>query len=111
METVFVLSADNWELTDERTGEIRRGVTITYVNNYREPSERSLGLRPTKAPATYEVFELIKKGGVPGFYRLDFRTRPGKEAKPVLTVSGAEFVRKLELFAESEPTFVKQKAR
>ena len=108
---VFVLSADNWEFPDERTGEIRRGVTITYVNNYRQSSERSLGLRPTKAPATSDAFDSIKKGGAPALYRLDFRTRPGKEAKPVLTVSAAEFVRLVELFPELEPALIKQKAR
>jgi len=110
METALILSADSWELTDEKTAEVRRGVSITFVNQYREASEKSVGLKPTKAPATQEVFDTIKKGGAPALYRLDFRTRPGKEGKPVPTVFRAELVRNLELFAETGPSPRAQKS-
>src|SRR5262245_57865780 len=103
METVLLLSADSWELKDEHTGEIRRGVTVTYVNNYREPDGRSVGLRPIKAPATADVFSSVRPGGAPGLYSLDFRTRPGKESKPVLTVTRADLVEPLALFQANAP--------
>lgn len=98
MDTVLVLSADKWEMTDEKTGVIRNGVTIQYVNDYRENDERSVGLKPTKAPASLEVFESIRKGGAPALYRLDFRTRPGKESKPTLTVIKAEIGKAIKIF-------------
>lgn len=111
MESVLVLSADRWELTDERTGEIRRGVTLSYVNSYRETTERSVGLRPTKAPATEEAFDAIRKAGAPGLYQLDFRTRPGKESVPVVTIVKAECIRKLDLFADSPTAVPERKPR
>lgn len=111
METALILSADRWEMTDERTGEIRSGVSLYYVNEYREATDKVIGLKPTKTPATNEVFEAVRKGGAPGLYQLDFRTRPGKEAKPVLMASRADFIRKLELFTESVSVQPEKKAR
>ena len=77
METALVLSADRYEFTDEKTGELRRGVTLQYVTEYREDTQTSVGFKPIKAPATPEVFEAVKKGGAPAVYRLHSRTRPG----------------------------------
>jgi hypothetical protein len=111
METALVLSADSWEMTDESTGEVRRGVSLCFVNQYRDATDKSVGLRPTKTSATAEVFEAIRKGGAPGLYQLDFRTRPGKEGKPVLTAARAEFVRKLDLFGESAVPPSERKSR
>ncbi len=101
METVLVLSADKWEMPDEQSGEIRRGITLQYVNEYREDNEKAVGLKPTKAPATPEVFDAIRKGGAPGLYRLDFRTRPGKESKPTLMVVKAEMAKAVKLFEKA----------
>jgi len=111
METVLVLSADRWQLTDEKTGEIRAGILLHYVNQYREASDKAVGLRPTKISATTEVFDAIRKAGAPGFYKLDFRTRPGKESKPTLLAARAEFVRKPDLFEETAAAHSERKAR
>lgn len=111
MEPVLILSADQWELTDETTGEVRRGVTVYFVNAYRESTSKSIGLRPTKVPAMLDVFDSIRKGGAPGIYFLDFRTRPGKEGKPVLTATQARLDRKLDLFSNDGPTTADRKTR
>ena len=111
METALILSVDSWELTDPTSGEVRRGVSLYFVNQYCESSETSVGLRPTKAPASPEVFESVRKGGAPALYRLGFRTRPGKESKPVLMATQAELVRKLDFFGESTVSPVDRKVR
>jgi hypothetical protein len=98
METVLIISADKWKLTDEKTGEIRSGVTIQYVNDYREDSDVSVGFKPIKAPANESVFETIKKSGAPAMYRLDMRTRPGKDGKPTLTIVRVDFVKQVKIF-------------
>jgi hypothetical protein len=98
METVLIISADKWKMTDEKTGELRSGVTIQYVNDYREDSDVSVGFKPIKAPANDDVFEAIKKSGAPAMYRLDTRTRPGALGKPTLTVVRAEFVKQVKIF-------------
>lgn len=98
MEKVLIISADKWKLTDEKTGELRSGVTVQYINDYREDTDLSLGLKPTKAPASPEVFDIIKKGGAPGMYRLDMKTRPGKDGKPTLTIAHVELINPVKIF-------------
>lgn len=98
METVLIISADKWNMVDEKTGEKRSGLTIQYINDYREDTESALGFKPIKAPASVEVFDAIKKGGAPGIYKLDMKTRPGKEGKPTLTIVRAEFVKPVKIF-------------
>lgn len=98
METVLIISADKWKMADEKTGEIRSGLTIQYINDYREDSETAVGFKPIKAPANPEIFDAIKKGGAPGLYKLDMKTRPGKDAKPTLTIVRAEFVKPVKIF-------------
>ena len=84
MEQVLILSADKWRMTDEKTGEVRSGVTVHYINDYREDTDSSAGYKPIKAPAAEEVFDAIKKQGAPALFDLDFKTRPGKNGVPTL---------------------------
>jgi hypothetical protein len=98
METTLVISADRYEFTDEKTSEIRKGVTLHYINNYRENSAGAVGFKPIRVPATPEVFEAVKKGNAPALYKLDFTTGPGPLGKPTLTVVKAELVRPVKIF-------------
>ena len=98
METALVLSADRYEFADEKTGELRRGVTLQYITDYREDTATAVGFKPIKAPALSEVFDAVKKSGAPGLYRLTTKTRPGKEGKPALTVVKADLVKGLDIF-------------
>jgi hypothetical protein len=98
METALVLSADHYEFTDEKTGDVRRGVTVQYITDYREDTPRSVGYKPIKAPAASDVFDAIKKNGAPALYHLTTKTRPGKEGKPALTVVKADLIKSLSIF-------------
>jgi hypothetical protein len=80
METVLLLSADPWELTDERTGEIRRGVSFWFVSDYREGDS---GLKPTKVSGDRSLLGLVA-GHLPCVASLGFATRPGAGNKASL---------------------------
>lgn len=106
-EKALILSADSWEMQDERTGVINRGVSLWYINDYRDDTENGIGSKPIKCGCTAEVFAKIKKAGVPGVFSLDFRTRPGAQGKPSLTLVDVTLIRSLPidaLFASVAPT-------
>ncbi len=101
MEQVLVLSANKWAIADEKTGEItRRGSTLHYLSDYQEEAtDVSIGAKPMKITSTVEVFDVIRKGGAPAVYEMDFRSRAGAEGKPTLTVVKAALVKPAKLFA------------
>ena len=97
-EKVLVLSASKWNFTDEKTGEMKKGVSLHYVSDYREDTATELGFKPVKSGADDVVFDAVQKGGVPGMYTINTRSKPGKDGKPTLTVVGAQFAKKIPLF-------------
>lgn len=97
METVFVLAADRGRMTDEKTGEIRPWANVHYLTDYRDDSENAVGYKPIKVRCTDEAFDEIRKNGV-GLYRLDFRTRPGKDGVPTMLLVKAQLAKKVEIF-------------
>lgn len=107
-ERAFVLSADGWEMPDEKTGEIRKGFSVWYINEYREDSATQIGLKPTKISATAEIFEVLKTGKLPALFDLDFASRPGAGGKATLTLVRVKHIKDIELF--SAPTNPKDKS-
>lgn len=98
METVLIISADKWNMTDEVTKEYREGITLQYLTDYREDTDTSLGFKPIKTSVNEAVFEAVKKNGAPALYRIDTRSRPGTGGKPTLTVVSAQFVKPVKIF-------------
>lgn len=96
-EKVLLLSADKWEMPDERTGAINSGVSVWYINDYRDDTDRAIGSKPIKIGCTPEVFEVLAKNGAPGVYDFDFRTRPGAGGKPAMMLVQASFVQSVDL--------------
>lgn len=97
-ERALVLSADVWSMADERTGEIRDGISIWYVNDYRDDSDKSFGYKPTKVSAAPDMLEKLRGAKLPSICDLDFGSRPGKEGKATLTLVGMKSVKAVELF-------------
>jgi hypothetical protein len=97
-EKVLVLSADNWNMVDERTGQPMAGVSVWYVNKYRDDDVGSLGNKPIKIGATDDTFKVLREGGLPGVYELDYGARPGKGGKASLTLTGAKFIHAVDFF-------------
>lgn len=98
-ERAFVLSADGWEMPDEKTGEIRSGFSVWYVNDYREDLPNQIGFKPTKISATAEIFEVLRSGKLPALFDLDFASRPGAQSKATLTLVRAKHIKDIDLFA------------
>lgn len=97
MELAFVISADKGVMTDERTGKPMSWSNVHYLTDYREDSDDAAGYKPIKISCTPEAFDIIHKHGI-GLYKLDFRTRPGAQNKPTLTLTKAELVGALDVF-------------
>lgn len=92
-ETVLILRASKWEMTDEKTGEIRKGCTVHYINDYQVETPSAVGDAPMKVGATEEVFTEIKKHKAPGIYDIGTRTKPGKEGQATVVVTQAKFLK------------------
>lgn len=101
MEQFIVLSADQWRFTDPDSGEIRAGVSLHCVTDYRDPTDTSVGFKPMKMTGSDAAFLEIKKGGAPGLYELSMRSRPGKDGVPTMQVVGARLLKKLDIFPKA----------
>jgi hypothetical protein len=92
-ETVLILRASKWEMTDEKTGEIRKGCTVHYINDFQVETATAVGDSPMKVQASDEVFTEIKKHKAPGIYDIGTRTKPGKEGQATVVVTQAKFLK------------------
>lgn len=97
-ERALILSADNWGMTDEKTGKPLSGVSVWYVNDYREDTADSIGMKPTKISATPEILEKLRKARLPALFDLDFGSRPGAQGKATLTLVGISHVQDVAIF-------------
>ncbi|HVW49900.1 MAG TPA: hypothetical protein VHC91_05770 [Trinickia sp.] len=93
----LLLSADAWEVQDERTGKTNSGVSAWVINDYRDESE-GLGYKPTKFGLDPKLFEEIKKHPLPAFYDFAFITRPGAGGKASVVVSNVKFIKEHKVF-------------
>lgn len=92
-ERALVLSADTWEMADEKTGEIRKGCSLWYLNSYRDGD---MGQKPTKVSVALELLAQIK-GKLPGVFELEYGSRPGAQNKATLTVVGLRMLASIDL--------------
>ncbi|MDC7832355.1 hypothetical protein [Pseudomonas benzopyrenica] len=85
-ERVLILSADKWAMPDEKTGEIRNGVSVWYVNDYREDTADAFGFKPTKISADPSLLDELRGAKLPAVFEADYGSRPGAQNKPTLTI-------------------------
>lgn len=100
-ERALILSCDSWEMPDEKTGEIRKGLSVWYVNDYREDTAGSFGFKPTKVSADCALIDRLRDAKLPALFDLDFGSRPGAQGKATLTLTGLTKVQNVNLFAVS----------
>lgn len=98
-ERALILSADAWDMKDEQSGKPLSGVSVWYVNDYREDSYDSFGFKPTKVSGTQEILSELR-GKTPGVFEVSFGSRPGALNKAQLTLVGVKHVAAVDLFAE-----------
>lgn len=97
MQKALVLSADKWELTDEKTGEIRRGLSVWYINDYREPTDKFAGFKPSKVTADFESFAALAAANLPAFCEMEYGSRTGAEGKATLVLVGIKPIKSVSL--------------
>src|SRR5690606_8217796 len=100
-ERALILSCDSWEMPDEKTGEIRKGLSVWYVNDYRADTAGSYGFKPTKVSADSALIDHLRDAKLPALFDLDFGSHPGAQGKATLTLTGLTKVLAVNLFAVS----------
>lgn len=101
-EKALVLSADSWEMPDERTGEIRKGLSVWFVNDYREDTPLAIGYKPTKVSADVAVLEQLRTAGLPAVCEMHYGSRPGAQGKATLTLIDIKPVQRVDFFAKAK---------
>jgi hypothetical protein len=102
-EKALVLSADAWEMTDEKTGELRKGVSVWFLNDYREDTLTSVGFKPTKVSADPSMLDLLRSAKLPALFEMHYGSRPGAQGKATLTLIGMGHIADLDVFNVPAP--------
>lgn len=91
---IILLYAGQYEIVDERTGAINRGVTCNYYFNTELVAEDNVngtkGTRPAKGTLDFDLMPKIIKA--PALYDADFDMSIGSDMKPVLKIKDLDFV-------------------
>lgn len=95
---VLILSADTWAMVDEVTKKSVSGVSVWYVNDYREDTAESFGAKPTKISCSDEVFATLKTAKLPAYFDLSFGAKPGAGNKASLVLNGVANGQAIDLF-------------
>lgn len=91
---IILLYASTYKLVDEKTGEVKQGVTCNYYFNTNldvvDNANGSVGTRPAKGSMDINVFAKIYKA--PALYEADFDMNIGSDGKPVLRIKDLRFL-------------------
>ena len=91
---IIVLYASQYEIPDERTGEINKGVTCNYYFNVDLHAEDnrngSKGTRPAKGSLEFLLMKKIVSA--PALYEAEFEMSVGSDGKPVLKIVDLDYV-------------------
>lgn len=90
-ENVLILSANRYDFTSEKTGEIIKGCNVYFIGEYQTETANAVGEKPMKVSATDEAFEAIKLNKAPGVYEITTRTKPGKDGTATIVLTKAKF--------------------
>lgn len=87
-EKALVLSGDAWAMTDEKSGEMLNGVSVWFVNPYREQGAKAgeAGYKPAKVGATAELFEKLRAIKLPAVCEMVYGAKPGAAGKATLVL-------------------------
>lgn len=85
----LILSARMYDFTDQ-AGVHRDGVTVTYADVSEKPEGDRKGFSLLQISAPVGIWHQL--AAVPGYYRMDFRQRPGPKGRPTLQLTDAQLV-------------------
>lgn len=98
-QKALVFYTKPWQMTDERTGELRVGITIEYIMaEHMKPvsnEDGSQGYGYCKESLATDKLPKIKE--VPGYYNLKFVLKTGSKGKPVIKLDDIEFLSSVEV--------------
>lgn len=110
-EKALIVSADWWEMEDEKKpGVFMRGWSCWFVNDYRESADKSFGFKPSKVTITDEVAEQLRKIKLPAFCEMQYGSRPGAQGKATLTLTGFKVLGTLDIGTMAVEKFTEKKA-
>lgn len=91
---IILLYAGRYEIVDERTGVVNRGVTCNYYFNTNLKAEDNAngtkGTRPAKGSIDYEL--MTKIVAAPAIYNAKFEMSVGSDGKPVLKIADLDYI-------------------
>ncbi len=100
---IILLYAAQYEIADEKTGEIKRGVTCNYYFNSdlhaQDNTNGSKGTRPAKGSLDYMLMGKIKSA--PALYDAKFEMNVGSDGKPVLKIVDLDYVGDVSMVQDS----------
>lgn len=93
-QKVIILFANQYEMTDEKTGERKNGTSIMYIFNTdlecMDNSDGSKGMRSAKSSSDYMLMHKVRRA--PAMYEAEFSMKIGSDGKPVLKIEDLEYV-------------------
>lgn len=100
-EIGLVLSADAWDMQDEKTNKRISGVSVWFLTDYREPSDEvgsPVGFKPAKTSGTPELLEKLRSMQLPAQCEMHFGSKPGAAGKATLILNDVTFVKSVDVF-------------
>ncbi len=93
-ETIILLGAKPWSMTDEKTGQIREGISLHYVmsdnlKDFVDTQNQMRGYQPVKQSISMSEQDKLKE--VPGIYSGDFSLK-STQGKTILALNHLEFI-------------------
>lgn len=96
---IILLYAGQYQIVDEKTGEVNQGVTCNYYFNTNLSAEDNAngtkGTRPAKGSLDFLLMGKIVKA--PALYMAEFEMSIGSDMKPVLKIKDLEFLDEVQI--------------
>lgn len=100
-EIGLVLSADAWDMEDEKTKARVKGVSVWFLTEYRETSDEvggPVGFKPSKTAGTPELLEKLRGMSLPAQCEMHYGSKPGAAGKATLILNDVTFVKSVDVF-------------
>lgn len=110
-DIALVLSADAWNMTDEKSGELLSGVSIWFLTDYRAQDHATqVGYKPAKVSGTPEILEKLRSISLPAQCEMHYSAKPGAGGKATLILADVTFVKSVDVFGTGVQTKAPAKA-
>lgn len=110
-QKIILLFALSYAITDEGSGEIKKGISCSYYfNTELKPVSNdngTIGTRPAKGSAPIGCLDKIKTA--PAIYEASFDMKIGSDGKPVLTIIDLDYVEDISIVPSSSVAPSEQK--